>query len=143
MVKVNFSDVKDFQQLPKGKYHFLVEEGEVQETSDTSKHPGVDYWRLTLTVQDGEYQGQHEWVSVMLPPYELFTLFGILRATIGQHEWTEEELRAGDVDVELDNLIGLEFVASVKPQKDNPDFNNVGSFRAYDPDAWADSDLLP
>lgn len=143
MVKVNFSDIKEFEQLPPGKYHFIIEEGEVQETGEESKHPGNDFWRLTLTVQDGEYAGQHEWVSVMLPPYELYTLFGILRATIGQHEWTEEDLKSGDVDVELDDLIGLEFVARVKPQKGNSDFNNVSRFQAFDPDEWADADLLP
>lgn len=143
MVKVNFSDVEDFQPLPKGKYHFVVSDGEVKETTESSKHPGVDYWRLELTVQDGEYEGRNEWTNIMLPPYELFGLYGLLRATIGQHDFTEEDLEGGDVDVELDDLIGLEFVANVKPQKDNPDFNNVGRMQPYDPENWADTDLLP
>jgi hypothetical protein len=143
MVRVNFADIEDSPQLPRGKYHFAITDGEVKETKADSKHPGNDYWSLETTVQDGEQEGRKQYLSVMLPPYEVFTLAAILRATIGQHEFTEEQLESGDFDVELDDLMGLEYVASVRPQKNNPEFNEVRSFKPFDPEDWADADMLP
>lgn len=143
MVRVNFAGIEESEKLPRGKYHFAVTDGEVKETSEDSKHPGNDYWNLELTVQDGDHQGRKHWLSIMLPPYEVFTLASVLRATVGQHEFTEKQLADGDFDVELDDLIGLEFVATVRPQKKNPDFNETRSIKAFDPEEWEDADLLP
>lgn len=143
MVKIDFSKVEGPSKLPRGKYHFMISDGSVKETSETSKYPGSDFWSLELTVQDGPQEGRKEFTSVMLPPYEPFTLVGILRATVGQHEWTDEDVQSGEFDVELDDLLELEFVAKVRPQKDNEDFNNVYGYAPYDPDTWEHSDLLP
>ena len=143
MVRVNFSDVGTSTQLPRGKYHFAVTDGEVRETKESSKHPGSDFWSLECTVQTGEQQGRKQYLSVMLPPYQVFTLAALLRATVGQHEFTEEQLNAGDFDVELDDLVGLEFVATVRPQKSNPEYNEMRNIKAYNPDDWAEEDLLP
>lgn len=143
MVRVNFAEVESFEKLDAGTYHFAITDLDVDETGEESKHPGTDFWKAELTVQDGPLQGRKEFLSIMLPPYELYTLVGILRATVGQHEWTEEEVEQGEVDVEMDDLMGLEFIAKVKPQKKNPDFNQVSNFKPYDPESWEESDLLP
>lgn len=143
MVKVNFAEVEDFKPLASGKYHFRVTDAEVRQTKEDAKHPDVDFWWLELTVQDGEQQGKTQNLPVMLPPYELYTLVGILRATVGQHKWTDEEVQEGEADVELDDLLDLEFIAKVKPQKGNSDFNQVSNFAPYDEESWADADLLP
>ena len=143
MVRINFAEVEDSPQLPAGKYHFAITDGEVRETSDTSKHPGNDFWSLELTVQDGEQQGRKQYMSIMLPPYEVFTLARLMRVTVGQHEFTEDQLASGEFDVELDDLMGLEFVASVRPQKGNTDYNEVRNLKAFDPEDWEDADLLP
>lgn len=140
MVRINFADVEEFEKLPKGRYNFTVSEYEVKEHGENSKHPGNDYWWLTLTVMDGEKQGKTQTMMITLPPYEPYALVGILRATVGQHEWTEEQVEAGEIDVEVDDLEGLEFSAQVQPQKDNPDFNNVRGFR---PTQETDDSLLP
>lgn len=144
MVRVNFSDIEESGgQLARGKYHFAVTDGEIKETSDSSKHPGSDFWSIELTVQDGDQQGRKQFLPVMLPPYEVFTLAAILRATVGQHEFTKDQLDSGDFEVELDDLIGLEFVANVRPQKSNSDFNEVRNIKEFDPENWADADMLP
>ena len=144
MVRINFAEIEDSPQLPTGKYHFAITDGEIKETSDTSKFPGEDYWSVELTVQDGEQQGRKQYIPLMLPPkYEPFSLARILRVTVGQHEYTEEQLDNGEFDVELDDLMGLEFVASVRPQKNNKDFNEVRNIKAFDPEDWEDADLLP
>lgn len=143
MVKINFAEVEGFTQLEKGKYHFAVTDGEVKETSPESKHPEVDFWNLELTVQDGPKEGEKEFMNIMLPPYEPFTLVSLLRATVGQHDWTDEDVQNGEFEVELDDLLGLEFVANVAPQKGNEDYNNVSRIKPYDPDKWEYADVLP
>lgn len=143
MVRVNFSEVESFDKLEPGTYHFAITDLEVKETAEDSKFPGNDFWNAELTVQDGPLKGRKEFMAIMLPPYELYTLVGILRATVGQHEWSEEDVDAGEADVEMDDLLNLEFIAKVKPQKKNPDFNQVSNFKPYDPDNWEESDMLP
>lgn len=142
-VRVNFADIEEFKPLEKGKYHFAITDIEVKETSADSKHPETDYWWAELTVQDGPAQGRTQRLAIMLPPYELYTLAAILRATVGQHEWTEEQVAEGEADVEMEDLEGLHFVATVKPQKGNADFNNVSRIEPYDPETWEESSILP
>ena len=144
MVRINFAEIEGFEQLPRGKYHFAITDYEVKEHGENSKHPGHEYWWLTLTVQDGDQEGKTQTLMVTLPPhYEPFTLVNILRATVGQHNWSEEEVAEGEVDVDIEDLDGLEFVASVRPQKGNSDFNEVRSIAPFDPDTWEHANLLP
>lgn len=146
MVRVNFAEVEPFEQLPKGRYHVIVTDGEVNQTSETSEHPDNDYWRVAYTVQDGPKKGKREWDNLMLPPYTPYGLFNLLRATVGQHPWSEEDLDGeADVDVELDDLIDLELVISVRPQRGNDEYNEVSRYYPYDPEEWEteEDDLLP
>lgn len=139
MVRVNFADVPEQEKLPPGTYHFAITDLELKETADDAKHPNNDYWNAELTVQSGELQGRKEFVAIMLPPYDLFTLVGILRATVGQHEWTEEDVEAGEADVEMDDLLNLEFIGKVSPQKKSPEFNQV----KFKPITEDDAEMLP
>lgn len=132
MVRVNFAEIESIDQLPRDTYHFMITDIDLDETGEDSKHPGTDYWKAELTVQSGPLQGRKEFISIMLPPYELYTLAGILRATVGQHDWTEEDVESGEADVEMDDLLNLEFTAKVKPQKKNKDFNQVSNFKPVD-----------
>jgi len=143
MVRVNFAEVEEFQPLPDGKgYHFRITDADVDQHKDTAKHPGNDFWKLTLTVQNGEQQNKTQPLMVTLPPYEPFTLVSILRATIGQHDWSEEDVKTGEIDVDIDDLVDLEFLADVRPQKNNPDYKEVRRIRPLD-DASTDGDDLP
>jgi hypothetical protein len=147
MVKVNFAELPEYTPLGRGTYHFAITDGIVDEHGDEAQYPGNDFWKLELTVQDGPMEGKTQSLTVTLPPYEPFTLANILRATVGQHEWTEEELKEGEYDVEMDHLVRednpLEFIANVAPQKGNSDYNNVSRIRPYDPEEWEVEDPLP
>jgi len=144
-VKINFGEVEEYKPLEPGKYHLAVTDVEVKEHGENSKHPGHEYWMLTLTVQDGPQEGKTQNLMVTLPPhYEPFTLVNVLRATVGQHEWTDQQVKDGEVEVDVENLEGLEFVATVRRQKNNSDFNEVRGIREYNADTWdAGDDLLP
>lgn len=142
MVRVNFAEVEDFKPLPAGKgYHMRITDADVDQHGDNAKHPGNDFWKLTLTVQGGEQEGQTQPLMVTLPPYEPFTLVAIMRATVGQHKWSDEDVQNGEIDVELDDLVDLEFLCDVRPQRNNPDFNDVRRIRHLDDDGTDSSDL--
>jgi hypothetical protein len=145
MVSINFADVPEFSQLDPGTYHFEITDGDRKEHGPEAEHPGNEFWSLELTVVDGEKQGRKEFVTITLPPYKPFMLVSILRATAESEKtaWSEKDVQDGTFEVDLDDLIGLEFVARVGPQKKNPDFNQVSRIRAYDPETWAEADLLP
>lgn len=143
MVRVNFSEVEEFQPLPDGKgYHFRITDVDVDQNKDTAKHPGNDFWKLTATVQKGEQEGKTHILNVMLPPYEPYMLVNILRATVGQHEWSEEDVKSGEIDIDLDDMLDLEFLGDVRPQKNNSDYKEVRRIRPLD-DASTDGDDLP
>jgi hypothetical protein len=135
MVKVNFAEVEEYKPLERGTYRFVVTDTEVDQNKESAQHPGNDFWKLTLTVQDGPKEGKTQVANCMLPPYTPYDLVGILRATVGQHRFTEDEINSGEADVELEDLDELEFIANVAPQKDNSDYNNVSRYRAV-PDDW-------
>jgi len=140
MVKINFAEVEEFQRLPKGRYHFAVSDYEIKELGEDSKAPGKDYWRLELTVQDGAYADRTEHTNVFLPPdYDPKYLAAILRSTVGQHDWSEEELKNGEFDVDAEDLLTLEFIAEVSPQKGSDMFNNIGFPRPV-PEDWEPED---
>lgn len=143
MVRVNFAEIEDSGKLDPGKYHFAITDGDVKE--GTEKEPDSQAWNLELTVQDGEKEGRKEFVWIGHPPhYVPYALKPILKATVGQHKWSKDEVEEGEIDVELDDLMGLEFIATVRTQKKNPDFNDVRNFQPYDSDEWdSDENLLP
>lgn len=142
MVRINFAEIEDYKPLPADKgYHFRVTDGDIDQHGDNAKHPGNDFWKLTLTVQDGEQEGGTQPLTITLPPYEPFTLVNILRATVGQHEWSEEEVQNGEFEVELDDLVDLEFLADVRPQKNNSDYMEVRRIRPLDEASSEDNDL--
>jgi len=135
MVKVNFASIKDGPS--DGTHRFMITEGDIEQNKESAKHPGNDYWRLTLQVQDGPDEGETTKTNVMLPPYVPYDLKNILRATVGQHSWSEEDIKKGEFDVEMDDLVdnNLEFIATIAPQRNNKDFKNVGNYRPV-PDDW-------
>lgn len=147
MVKVNFSEVEDFKKLDAGRYHFAVTDIDLKE--GTQNKPEAEWWSIECTVQDGENQGAKEWLFAGLPNedpdkhYDPITIAQLLRATVGQHEWTSEQLDEGEFEVEMDDLLDLEFVGLVSAQKKNPQFNQV-RIEPYDSDEWdSDENLLP
>lgn len=52
----------EFQPIPAGSYHVIITESDIKET----KNGSGNYLRLTMEVQDGEYQGRKLWHNVTL-----------------------------------------------------------------------------
>lgn len=123
---------RDFEPLPNGKYHVSITDYDIRETGEEAKHPENDYLNVEFTVQSGDHEGRKLWTNVMLPPYEPFMLYNILRAS-GK---TEEELKSGEFELDFDDLHGLEMVAKVGRQKGNKDYNEIKRFEPYDPDTF-------
>lgn len=135
----NFAEMKEYEQPPFGKkYRWAITDGEVGETGEDTKHPGVDYWRLECTIQDGPHAGKKTGLTCMLPPYEPFTLFNVLRAS-GNH--SEEELKSGDFDIELEDLTdgSYEFVAKWVKQKGDSDYGEIKRIQPV-PEDWEPED---
>lgn len=110
-ISVDFSDVKEFEALPKGEYDCVIEEAKLVEPSEEGKYP---YINLTLKVtEDGEYEGRKLWMIWSLSPNALFRMKGDLE-NLGL---AVEEL---DVDYDEDSMVvtspevvGLPVTASV------------------------------
>lgn len=137
---VNFADMEDFDPLKPGKYLAELTDVTVEQTSSEAKHPDNDYWRFEWTVITGEDEGRKQFDNAMLPPYEPYTLYNVMRAS---GKWTEEELKGGDLDIDMDDLIGTQAVLTVRQQKKNPDYNEVRRYAPADEWEGEDAELLP
>lgn len=166
MVKVDISGIeggKYFKDPTRGNYNVESVDYSTFQTSEDSNHPNTDYWSIHWMIQDNEeFEGQYIFDSVMLPcidcleagelvdghradkkgntNYPLFGLYNILRATIGQHKWSDEELDKGQLEIEAEDLMGLKVKVRYGKQK-NSDFMNIKKYMPIDD--GEDDDLLP
>lgn len=139
--------------LPDDTYHVMFTDADVRQTSDTSKHPDTDYWNIEMTVQDGPQAGRKDWVNVMLPPYELYTLGNILQGLGYDKDFItggpEVELYEDDLSDKKKGvyLIGREVLVTVKTKTKNGQENRNHRFKVYDEESWnpdgGDDDMLP
>lgn len=147
-MRVNMSDVevRDFEPVPSGKYHVAVTDGELKESGENAKNPGAEYIKWEFTIQDDAYAGQKLWANASLLPHALFTLKGLL-AAVGYDT-------SGEVDFEIDDVIGKELVVRVtkKGERTNPQTGETydpsnevkGYYKLDDPKASTGSgSLLP
>lgn len=120
--KVNFTDVQtnNFEALPAGVYHVRATDGEVRESGPNSKNPGSEYINWELTVQEGPYEGRKLWTNTSLLPQALFALKGMLEAS---GRFTDDQL-SGDLDFEIDDVLGAEFKVKVTQREYNGDTQN-------------------
>lgn len=113
-LRVNFSDkeqsseARDYTAMPSGKYRCAITDWEVRR-SNSQKHNGKPYWALTLTVQEGKYEGRKLWANVMLFEGALFSYVQLAKALGGDFA---ESLKTGKIP-HGDNLQGKEVVAVV------------------------------
>lgn len=70
-VTVDFSDVQEFEALPKGEYQGVIEKGTWVEPQQDDKYP---YVNVELNVTDGEYKDRKVWVIWSLSPKALFRM---------------------------------------------------------------------
>lgn len=116
-LRVNFSEeeasseARDFDPLPGGKYLCKITDYEVR-YSTSEKNNGKPYWAITLTVQDGKYEGRKVWSNVMLFNGALYSLAQLLKA-IGR----EDALKSGKIP-NGDELLGKDVVINLAKQRD-------------------------
>lgn len=164
MVKVDMSGIEprdgDGEEVPKGIYVVEVTDYSVFPVSENGNHPGADAWSLHQQIQDDpNFEGRMTFGRIQLPcqecaeagenvdghegdNYTPYALFNLLRATIGQHDWTEEDISKGAIDVDADDLVGLRYRVRWGKQK-NSDYMGTKKFLPLKDGEEADSDLLP
>lgn len=91
-ITVDFSDVQDFEVLPKGDYPIVVDKVEMR---DGTEYP---YLNWQLKVSEGEHKDRLLWIITSFSPKALFRLKDILE-NLGVFS---EEL-----DIEVDEETGL------------------------------------
>ena len=71
-VTVDFSDVQDFEALPKGDYESVLEKATFVEQDDPEKYPYINTeWVVT---EEGEFKGRRLWMVLSLSPRALFRM---------------------------------------------------------------------
>lgn len=70
-VPLDFSDIQDFEPLPKGEYPVVIEEVRFVEPQVEDKYP---YLNVQLYVSEGEFQNRKLWTIWSLSPKALFRM---------------------------------------------------------------------
>lgn len=82
--KLNMSDKeaesKEFEYPPSGEYLCRITDLELKEVSKAGDNFGKPFWKLTLTVEDGSYEGRQIPTSVMLYDGALYTIKNLCEA---------------------------------------------------------------
>ena len=103
-IKINFSDVEDFELLDAGVYDAVVEDIEERE-SQSSDYP---YLNWTLVVAGEENDGRKLWFMTSLSPKALWKLKETL-LSLGMSEEDVED----DFDFDPQDFIGMDVRATV------------------------------
>ncbi len=126
MLRVNFSEEEanseafDFTPVPTGKYLCAITEVETR-FSNSEKNKGKPYWAVTLTIQNGIYDGRKLWANVMLFDGALYTLAQLMKA-IGR----ADVLQTGQLP-SADELLGKQVITTVSKIKDKYKMDKEGS----------------
>lgn len=111
-LRVNFTDdeasseAPDFSPIPSGKYLVAITEVEVA-YSQSEKHNGKPYWKVTMVIQEGPYENRRLWANVMLFEGALYSLAQLLKAT-----GHEDALKSGKIP-SGDSFVGEQVIVSV------------------------------
>lgn len=110
-ITVDFSDVEDFEALPKGDYQAVIAKAEYRDfPEEPDRHP---YINLEMDVSDGEAKGRKLWSILSFSPKALWRMKQVFE-NLGIYM---DEL---DIDVDEDTnavlspeLVGLPVICSV------------------------------
>lgn len=105
-MKVDFSDVKDFDLIAAGNYQAVITDVE-QRDSRSSEFP---YLNWTFTINGSDFNDRKLWGITSLNPKALFSLRDLLVAT----GVPKEALSSGEYELDPQALIGKEIVLTVE-----------------------------
>lgn len=113
---VDFSDVQDFEPVPKDEYPVVVDKVTYVEQPEEDKY---DYLAWEMTITEGEFQGRKQWLNTSFSPKALFKLKEVLENL----DLFEDEL---DIDYDEDTMLvttpeleGMPAIAVVEEGKYN------------------------
>lgn len=82
--KLNMSDKeaesKEFEYPPSGEYLCRITDLELKEVSKAGDNFGKPFWKLTLTVEEGQYEGRTIPTSIMLYDGALYSIKNLCEA---------------------------------------------------------------
>lgn len=70
-VTVDFSDVQDFEAIPKAEYSVVIVKPEYREAQEADKY---DYINLEMDITEGEFKGRKLWMILSLSPKALWRM---------------------------------------------------------------------
>jgi hypothetical protein len=137
-IKVNMTDKeaasesRDLTPLPAGKYLVCCTEGTQEECGPESKNPGKPYYKLTFTVQDGEYENRLVWANLMLFSPALYSAVQILKALGIQFEGNNFQVPGFDENEfpDVDWLMGQELVIRIIVEPERTDKASGKTYQA-------------
>lgn len=132
-INVDFSEVEEFDNIPKGDYPVVIEKVEIRD-SQTSQH---QYLNWTLVVSEGEYKDRKLWLVTSFSPKALFRMKQVFDnlAIFGEGEEVDIDFDDESGLVTSPELAGLPAIAVVKIEKDrqsNTDRNRVDTLLSID-----------
>lgn len=121
-IKVNISDLRDFEPLPEGVYTLMIESVE-ERIGQNSGQPYLN-WTFVVTEPD-EYAGRKLWDNTSLKPEARWRL-GLLWQACGM------DANGSEIDIDTDELIAATFKAYVgqEPSQKDP-FKNVNNIKKF------------
>lgn len=139
-------EVKDseFGLVDSGTYNVKVTDGQIKDNKDgpSAKNPTGQHIHWEFTIQDpGKFEGWKQWKNTPLGGDGLGILKELLMAS---GRFTEDQVN-GDLDFEVEDLIGADVVITVQQKKrsDNGEMaNNVGKVKPAG-EATGATSLLP
>lgn len=97
-VTVDFSDVQEFEALPKGEYPVVIVKAEYREPQSEDKYP---YINLEMDLTEGEFKGRKQWMILSFSPKALWRMKDVFE-NLGIYE---EEI---EVDYDEDTMLVTE-----------------------------------
>lgn len=107
-LKIDFSQVQEFDLIPEGNYNAIVTAQEVRE-SQSSEYPYINW---TLTINGGEHDNRKLWTMTSLSPKAAFRLKEMLVA-LGE----KKEDLTGDFELDPEKYVGKGVIIQVIHEK--------------------------
>lgn len=109
-VTVDFSDVQDFEAMPKGEYPVVIVKAEYREAQTEDKY---DYINLEMDVTEGEYKGRKQWMILSFSPKALWRMKEILENLGLYQDEIEVDYDEETMFVTEPELVGLPAIAVI------------------------------
>jgi len=121
-IKINISDLSDFEPLPEGIYTVMIESYE-ERVSQNSGNPYISW--TYVVIEPEEYSGRKLWDNTSLSPEARWRLGNLWKACGFESDGSE-------VDIDTDEMVGctLKVLVTQAPSRKDP-LRNVNEIKRY------------